>query len=200
MATKPKRTVSDLSPNPGNPRKIKDDRLVALKAALAEFGDLGGVVYNRRTSQLVGGHQRTKLFNPSSEVTIERTYAKPTGTGTVAEGFIVSSKGERFAYREVEWDEIKEKAANIAANKGAGEWDLPQLSDWLREIDSFGFDLDLTMFGLEERSDLMVPTLNPNFDPGSEDEQGKLDSIDPVMVDCPHCGERFDSRNAVVKN
>ncbi|CAK9250661.1 unnamed protein product [Sphagnum jensenii] len=61
-------------------------------------------------------------------------------------------KGERFAYREVYWDENREKAANLAANKGAGEWDLPQLSTWLKDLSvpDLDFDLGLTMFDEDE--------------------------------------------------
>lgn len=146
--------VADLAPNPKNPRTITDKKLTQLKKALAEFGDLGGLVFNRRTGMLVGGHQRAKLFPKDAEIKVTKSYDKPTKVGTVAEGFVLV-RGERFKYREVDWDETREKAANIAANKGAGEWDLSALSDWMREIDDFGFDLDLTMFDEEERKALL---------------------------------------------
>lgn len=191
--------IKDLKPNPKNPRTITEAKLEQLKKALAEFGDLGGFVFNRTTKMLVGGHQRAKIFGKDAEVVIEKTYKKPTKTGTVAEGF-VELDGERFKYREVVWDEIKEKAANIAANKGGGEWDMPQLSEWLRDIDSYGFDLDLTMFDETDRGDLLVPTVTPNFEPGSEKEQGKLDTIDPIMCACPSCGMEFDARENPVKD
>jgi hypothetical protein len=144
------RSLTDLAPNPKNPRLISTEKLELLKAALTEFGDLGGVVYNRTSKQLVGGHQRIKVFGKGAKLVVDKEHSKPTKVGTVAEGYVFVN-GERFRYREVEWDEIKEKAANIAANRGAGEWNLPELSTWLREIDSFGYDLNLTMFGAEER-------------------------------------------------
>lgn len=179
--------AKDLKPNPKNPRDITGEKLEALKRTIAKFGDLSGIVYNRQTENLVGGHQRVKSF-PDSEVKIEKKYTKPTKTGTVAEGYVVIN-GERFNYREVDWDEITEKAANIAANKGAGEWNLELLSEWMRDLDSFGFDLDLTLFDSNELGDLLVPTVNPNFQPGSEGEQGKLD--EKKRVECPECGHRF---------
>lgn len=146
--------IKELTPNPNNPRKITDDKLTMLKKALVEFGDLSGIVYNRRTKQLVGGHQRSKLFDTDSEITLTKEYPKPTQTGTVAEGFGVLS-GERFSYREVDWPKHKEMAANIAANKGAGIWDMPQLGEWLKELNSFDVDIDLnlTMFDDDELSD-----------------------------------------------
>jgi len=145
--------IEDLAPNPKNPRKVTDAKLKQLKQALLVYGDLSGVVYNRKSKQLVGGHQRSKQFEGST-VTIEKQYKKPTRTGTVAEGYI-EYEGERYAYREVSWDKHKEMGANLAANKGAGEWDVPELTEWFKELDNFDvdFDLDLTMFDADEREE-----------------------------------------------
>lgn len=148
--------LSDLSGNPRNPRKITDQKLEMLKKALAEFGDLSGIVFNRRTQQLVGGHQRLKALPRDAELVREQEYAEPTRTGTVAEGYAVID-GERFKYREVDWDDTREKAANIAANKHGGEFDLPILSEWLLELDAMNIDMDLTGFDADELEDLMAP-------------------------------------------
>jgi DNA modification methylase len=147
--------IKDLSPNAKNPRTVTDSKLAMLKKAVAEFGDLSGIIFNRKSQQLVGGHQRQKVIDPNAVITIVKKYSKPTKTGTVAEGYI-EVDGERFSYREVYWTDPKEKAANIAANKGAGEWDLPQLSEWMKELGSFDldFDINLTMFDDEEVKEL----------------------------------------------
>lgn len=83
------------------------------------------------------------------EVKITRRYELLTRTGTTAEGYLRHA-GERFPVRIVDWDDATEKAATLAANKNAGDWDLPQLSDWLKDLDRSGFDLNLTMFDPEE--------------------------------------------------
>lgn len=147
--------TQDLTPNPKNPRKITDAKLDMLKRAMLEFGDLSGIVFNRKSKQLVGGHQRTRWMDPNAEVTLTKKYSKPTKTGTVAEGYL-ELDGERYAYREVSWDKHREMAANIAANKGAGEWDMPELTSWIKELSSFDaddFDLSLTMFDEMELED-----------------------------------------------
>lgn len=148
--------IQNLQANPGNPRTITDKKLELLKRALEEFGDLGGFVYNRSSKHLVGGHQRQKAFDESSEVIIEQKYKKPTRTGTVAEGYVVL-KGERFKYREVAWDETREKAATIAANRGAGEWDQEKLGEMFKDLDLLGADLELTMFDKFEIEDILNP-------------------------------------------
>ncbi len=129
--------VSDLKPNAKNPRKVTDKKLKDLKKSMDEFGDLSGIVFNKRSGQLVGGHQRIQVLPKNAIIDGNR--------------IVVPDIGD-FSYREVDWDENKEKAANIAANKGAGEWDMDQLGDWFKELDSSGFDLDLTMFDESERA------------------------------------------------
>lgn len=169
--------IKDIAPNPNNPRIITDDKLTMLKKALAEFGDLSGIVYNRKSKQLVGGHQRRKLIDDKTPIVITAKHSKPTKVGTVAEGYI-EVKGERFAYREVYWPAAKEKAANIAANKGAGSWDMPQLAEWMKELNSFDvdFDLNLTMFDakdLEVLDGITVREHTRTPGTGKEDDEDK---------------------------
>lgn len=147
--------LDELKPNPKNPRKISDGRLAMLKESLLFHGDLSGIVYNYKSGQLVGGHQRSKVFE-GGEVHVTKTYDKPTKTGTVEVGYILYN-GERYSYRGVKWSKHHEMAANIAANKQAGDWDLPELGLWMKELGSFDvdFDLDLTMFDENERKELI---------------------------------------------
>ena len=63
--------------------------------------------------------------------------------------------GERFKYREVSWDAATEKAANIAANKGGGDWDTELLSEWIKDLEALDFDLDLTLFDENELVSLL---------------------------------------------
>ena len=55
------------------------------------------------------------------------------------------------------------------------------------------FDIDLADFsGLLEIPDVDFTT--PDFEPGSIEDQGKLDELQPKIITCPHCGKDFDSR------
>lgn len=128
-----------------NPRKITEKMFNLLGDTIREYGDLSGVVVNVKTDEVIGGNQRTAFFKQhSSEVSIhiENRLEKPTEQGTVATGYI-EYKGERFSYREVEWDEKKTARANIIANKVGGFWDNDVLANQ--------FDVeDLKMAGFEE--------------------------------------------------
>ena len=54
--------VPDLKADPRNPNRMKPEDRDGLKRALVEFGDLSGIVYNRRTGLLVAGHQRMSVL------------------------------------------------------------------------------------------------------------------------------------------
>jgi hypothetical protein len=86
-----------------NPRTITKARHARLTDTLARLGDLGGIVHNLTTDEVVGGNQRMTVFQQGTpEITL--TLPEPDEQGTVAHGFIVW-QGKRFAYRQVRWDE-----------------------------------------------------------------------------------------------
>ncbi len=138
--------VKDLKAAEYNPRKIADEKLKALAAAMREFGDLSGIVFNKRTGRLVGGHQRVKNLDPAWEI---QKKASPDKLGTVATGFVITPEG-RWTYREVDWPEKKEKMANLAANKHKGEWEDEKLKALLQELDLNSAEIDLVGFDKKE--------------------------------------------------
>ena len=147
-------TVGDLVPASYNPRKITDKQLGMLKKSMAEFGDLSGVVVNVRTGRIIGGHQRTKNLDKSWPIVKQQHKDK---TGTVSLGYIETPAG-RWQYREVDWSEKKEAAANVSANKQGGEFDLPLLKEIILNLDDGAFDMELTGFNSHELELMMTAT------------------------------------------
>lgn len=147
-------SITKLNPAAYNPRKITDKQLSYLKKSLKEFGDLSGIIFNRRTGNVIGGHQRLKCLPEDAK--IEKNDLKtPTKTGTVAHGFIII-EDEKYTYREVDWDDATEKMANIAANKHGGNWDDEKLSLILHELSEMPiFDLDLIGFETTEFDEIL---------------------------------------------
>lgn len=145
---KNKTKINTLKPADYNPRKITKEQLESLKNAMEEFGDLSGIIFNRRTGNMVGGHQRIKAIPEDAEISKDKL-PKLSRTGTVAEGYILLN-GEKFAYREVDWDLNREKLANIAANKQGGEFDDDMLSALISELNNADCDVGLTGFSQHE--------------------------------------------------
>lgn len=172
--------LSDLKPNEQNPRKITDKQLKMLKKSLTEFGDLSGIIYNTITNRLCGGHQRIKVLPSDTEITIDMRYHSPTRTGTVADGYALIG-GERFKYREVSWDETRERAANLAANKHGGEFDMIMVNEWLDDLKDINFDLELTGFD-------SVVFEAPQPSPSEPEEKEYEES---TMIKCPVCEHEF---------
>jgi len=61
--------VSDLKPNPRNPRRISDAALKRLEKSVERFGLVEPIVYNKRSGFIVGGHQRVKALKGLGEKT-----------------------------------------------------------------------------------------------------------------------------------
>lgn len=166
--------LSELKPNPQNPRKITDKKLEMLKKSLKEFGDLSGIVFNKTTGHLVGGHQRLKVLPQDAEIVMVDD----------SNGHVLID-GDRFNYREVEWDEIKERSANIAANKHGGEFDLALLNEWLLDLDANNIDMELTGFDATSLESMVAPFIEPD---AKKDPSLK----DPSLKSCPNCGVVID--------
>ena len=110
-----------MKPYSKNPREISTKSYEKLEDTLARLGDLGGIVHNLETDEIVGGNQRMAVFT-DYEVVIEQKFDKPDEQGTVGLGYIIW-RGHRFAYRQVRWDERTAEEANIVANVSGGTWD-----------------------------------------------------------------------------
>lgn len=138
MKTKSK-DIKDLKAYHKNPRKMTTEDFDLLSSSLKEFGDLSGIVVNKTSGEIVGGNQRTSFFKQQPEgatISVAETFDPPTDTGTIALGY-VEYKGEKYNYREVEWDTKKEERANILANKVGGTWDFDTLAN--------AFDVDMLL-------------------------------------------------------
>jgi DNA modification methylase len=123
--------IGRLKAAPYNPRKkLKpgDAEYEKLKRSIEEFGFVEPVIWNKRTGNVVGGHQRVSVLKDLGYTEID----------TVV----------------VDIDTQKEKALNIALNKISGEWDETLLTDLLKDLEQSGFDLELTGFDMAEVKDL----------------------------------------------
>jgi hypothetical protein len=140
--------IKDFKQASYNPRKISTSQLQALNKSIEKFGDMSGVVINRRTGNTtVAGHQRLKtLADKKTKIVTEKHKDE---FGTVETGHIIATKedGKTFKVplRIVDWDSRTEKLANIAANNHGGEFDNQKLGKLLAELDGkTKFDVELT--------------------------------------------------------
>ena len=110
-----------LNPAAYNPRKdLKpgDREYEKLKRSIVEFGYVEPVIWNRRTGNVVGGHQRLKVLVDMGQTEIDCVV--------------------------VDLDLRREKALNVALNKIQGDWDEEKLASLMAEFDAADFDVSLT--------------------------------------------------------
>lgn len=125
--------IRKLNPAKYNPRKdLKpgDTEYEKLKRSINEFGYVEPVIWNKKTNNVVGGHQRLKIL---------RDMGVPDVDCVV-----------------VELSEEKEKALNIALNKINGDWDNDKLALVISDLQGADFDVTLTGFDEDEISSLLA--------------------------------------------
>src|ERR671925_577567 len=106
-----------MKPFSKNARKISEEQLADLESFLRELGDLGGIVHDLNSDQIIGGNQRSKVFDINDcEIIIEHKLKRPDSQGTVALGYVIWEK-KRYSYRQVKWTPKQCEKANIIANK-----------------------------------------------------------------------------------
>lgn len=110
--------LSEMNPAAYNPRidlKPGDEAYEKLKASIREFGNVEPIVWNRRTGNIVGGHQRFKVMRDMGF--------------TETEVSVVDLPME------------KEKVLNLALNNIKGENDDEKLKALLLEMDDLSREL-----------------------------------------------------------
>ncbi len=113
---------SDIKNAPYNPRYITEQAKKRLRLALAKTGLIGPITWNKRTSNIVGGHQRLAGLDA-----------------------IAHRKAYSLTVAEVDMSEAEEIAANILLNnpETQGQWDFEKLGDLLKKP-----ELDLEAAGM----------------------------------------------------
>ena len=119
-----------------NPRKISDEARKKLKSHIKKNGVIGGLVWNKSTSNLVSGHQRLSILDELNKY-----------DGTKETDYVVKVE-------LIEVDEKKEKELNVWFNNTnvQGEWDYDLLAELVPQIDykDAGLtEIDLNMIGID---------------------------------------------------
>src|SRR3989338_10967426 len=160
--------IEQINPVAYNPRidlKPGDPEYEKLKKSINTFGYVEPLVWNSRTGNLVGGHQRLKILIDQGHKEVEVSV--------------------------VDLDLEKEKTLNLALNKISGEWDDEKLGELLKELtQNPDFDNLLTGFDLPEISqifDRLEEINEDNFD--FEAELKKIKNPKTKLGDIIELGE-----------
>lgn len=128
-----------------------------LVQSIQEFGLVEPIIWNERTGNVVGGHQRLEVL---------RYLGYDTAPCSI-----------------VNLDDYDEKLLNIALNKIQGEWDYEKLEEILKDLDTevaelSGFSADEIALILADNEDL----LDEDFDYSEWDDEGIAGSYVVTLV------------------
>lgn len=163
------RKVADLTPYANNSRTHSPQQVDQIAASINEWGWTIPVLVDEK-GMLIAGHGRILA---AQKLGIDEVPAM-TASG---------------------WTEAQKKAYVIADNKLAlsAGWDKSLLAVEIETLADEEFNVELTGFSEIELDDLLGGV---DFEPATEDEQGKLDELEPKWIICPKCGSEFDERKA----
>jgi len=172
-------SISKIKPAAYNPRKDlkpSDLEYKKLQKSIGEFDCVEPLVWNQRTGNLIGGHQRLKVLADRGDTEVMCSV--------------------------VDLSPAREKALNLALNKISGDWDNEKLVTVLDELISLPeFDIDITGFDLPEASQLIDRLLldgtdeDDDFDVEAElgkivkpkTKRGELIELGPHRLLCGDC-------------
>jgi len=151
---------SKVNPAAYNPRKqLKpgDPEWESIARSMAEFGNVGTLVWNERTGNLVGGHQRLAI--------------------------LLHHGATEAPFSVVDLDDAKERALNIALNKISGEWDNAKLAEVLQGLMQGGTDIALTGFDVPDAKSIIGALLG--FGPAGQTDPNAIPEPPKVPVTRP---------------
>ena len=164
--------VASMNPAKYNPRKdLKpgDPEYDKLKRSIDSFGYIEPIVWNERTGNIVGGHQRFKILLEEGVKEIECVV--------------------------VDYGLNREKLANVALNKVQGKFEQSTLELLIKELSDISIDdldagdpIDLSLTGLDDLDiDTMLEDIDIIDDPelGASGVDGKLKlsfNMSPVQI------------------
>lgn len=126
-----------------------------LKTSIEQFGNVEPIVWNRRTGNVVGGHQRLAVLK--------------------------SMGYESVPCSVVDLGSEEEKLLNIALNKIKGDWDYDKLEEILSNFDH---EL-ATASGFSAEEIAVILANNDDLDGGEEDygdwDEGSEDGEEPIV-------------------
>ena len=159
--------VADLIPYVNNSRTHDDKQVDQIAASIREFGFTNPILIDEHHS-IIAGHGRLQAARKLKLIEVPCI---------VLDGLT----------------EAQKKAYVIADNKLAlnASWDLDLLRVEIEALQELDFDVSLIGFDADELQQIIAEI---NFDPATEEDQGKLDQLEPKWIDCPHCGKEFDLR------
>jgi hypothetical protein len=172
----------ELNPAPYNPRKISEYASDGLGMSLEKFGVLSLIIWNKRSGNIVGGHQRYEKLIEMGETETDVVVVDLDNDDEIALNIMLNNPNARGDYTS----DVKLILEKVEVQIGSvfNDLRLNDLHKTIKEASSGG--------GSGEHSD--------NDDNDEEDDDD--DDADTIVITCPACQSmwRMSDDEVLVKN
>ena len=144
------KNITDIKPNPKNPRVIKDEKFAKLVQSLKDFPEMLEkrplVCFTDTDGKLVvlGGNMRLKA---AKEIGLKKlpVVLADDWTEEQKQQFLIK---DNVGFGEWNWEELQ------------ADWDVEQLSDWGLDVPTFATDVDYSILDDEDLSEQLEDMQN----------------------------------------
>jgi len=195
-------SLSEMDPAPYNPRTISEEALSGLTSSIDRFGLMKLIIWNEKSGNIVGGHQRYKVLRESGEeetnvvvvsldyndeVALNLSLNNPKAKGEFTQDILELLKKTEVmvgnAFKDLQLDSLHDRMKKIS-------WE-PKKKDFTEPEESGGEGSD---------SSGSPPDGGGEDEDASVKDAGDSDSPDAIIV-CPKCSSMWKMMgNKVIKD
>lgn len=179
-----KMKLADLKPAEYNPRRISDEAFAGLGQSISRFGMLANIVWNKRSGNIVGGHQRYKQLLEMGETEADVIVVDLDDNEEVSLNITLNNREVRGDFTK----DVIEQLRVTEAQLGSAFRQLGLL-DLYENLQSRGFDKKK-----KERTTTGTPPSGTTGDQSEEDEEiipPTVSDKPQAVITCPKCSSQW---------
>lgn len=186
--------LADLKPASYNPRRISEEALGGLGRSIDKFGVLSHIVWNKRSGNVVGGHQRLRCLLDAGETESDVVVVDLNDNEEVALNITLNNRHIRGDFTRDIMEQLRVSEARLGS-----EFKALGLLDLYEQLRDSGIER-------EKKKDKKDRKEDGAATPGAGDDAGKpTDTVDDqkpqTLIVCPQCRSQWQMRdNKVVFN
>lgn len=189
-----RKSLSEMNPAEYNPRKISEKAAEGLANSMEEFGLLVPIIWNKRSGNIVGGHQRYDRLKAAGETEADVVVVDLDDNEEVALNIALNSREIRgdFTAEIVGLLELSEaQIGNLFGDIG--------LMDLHEQMKKVKFDIDVDGKKDKKKSSGDGDTGDGGWDDNDDDHD--IPPSPDAVITCPKCKSRWKMKdNSIIHN
>jgi hypothetical protein len=154
-----------------HPRNPRQGDIGAIYQSIEANGFYGAIVAQKSTGHVLAGNHRLEAAKQAGAEVLPVIWVDVDDTTALRILLADNRTNDLASYDDRALAELLQSLMEDTGSTEGSGYDGDDLDDLLSKFDHI------------------------NFDPGTADEQGKLDQLEPKWIPCPHCGKEFNLRD-----